>query len=171
MEAEAKFHRVGKLAKENLSSQEDYDAAKATSIQKMTELDNAKISLEALEIEEMNLVLKRKDVRLAEKQVKQDKIALKEAKKRLDDTNVVAPFDCIVLQRYVSRGSIITTSTKLATLVATNNYWVEVSIPQDRLSWLSIPKNIETTRKPNKNFSSGLEKKHLSYRLCETFAA
>ena len=138
-EAEARFRRIEQLIKSNLRSQEDYDAAKSTDIQKNADLAMARLRTEVVAIEELQLQLKRQEILLAEAQVEQDKVALANAQKRLRDTKILAPFPALVLEKYIGPGSVVTTSTKLATLVAADEYWVEVSVSEDRLPWLTIP--------------------------------
>ncbi len=141
VEAEARFRRIEQLIKSNLRSQEDFDAAKAAAIQKTADLAAAELRTEAVDIEELQLQLKRQEVLLAENQVEKDKVALANAQKRLQDTKIIAPFPALVLQKYIGPGSVVTTNSKLVTLVAADEYWVEVSVAQDRLPWLTIPQN------------------------------
>lgn len=138
-ETQARLDRLRQLGK--ISSQEEYDAAEATAIQNATELENAKIRREELKVEEVALELKRLDVKLAESQLELDKIAIADAQKRLRDTRVVAPCDALVLQKYVGTGSMVTPSTKLASLVSVDEYWIETALTIDRLDWLTIPQN------------------------------
>jgi 3-oxoacid CoA-transferase subunit A len=45
----------------------------------------------------------------------------------------------MVLQRQVDLGQLVGPGTPLATLVGTDQFWVQVSIPVDRLGWIAIP--------------------------------
>jgi RND family efflux transporter MFP subunit len=66
--------------------------------------------------------------------------SLKKARLNLSRTKVMAPFDAVVLDRNVNVGSQINTiGQQLGRLVGTDTYWVQVSIPVDRLGWVSIP--------------------------------
>ncbi|NQT53100.1 HlyD family efflux transporter periplasmic adaptor subunit, partial [bacterium] len=67
-------------------------------------------------------------------------VALKKAELDRDRTTIKAPFSGIVESRTIEEGSQVTTAKPFATLVGTDCYWVEVSIPVDQLQWLRIPR-------------------------------
>ena len=65
--------------------------------------------------------------------------AVDQARLDLDRTRVHAPFAGIVIERSASVGDVITPTDTLATIAATNAYWVNVSLPVDQLRWLHAP--------------------------------
>jgi len=71
------------------------------------------------------------------------KIALADvnaAKLEVKRTRITAPFNAIITERFVVQGDKISTADSLATLVNTDAYWVELSVPIDDLRWLDIPR-------------------------------
>ena len=68
-------------------------------------------------------------------------VALRKAKLDLARATLVAPFNVIVEAETVDLGSQVSPQTALATLVGTDEYWVEVSVPVDKLRWLRVPRN------------------------------
>jgi RND family efflux transporter MFP subunit len=68
---------------------------------------------------------------------------LKKAELDLARTAIRAPFNAIVRNKHVEMGSQISTQDALAELVGTDEYWVQVSIPVDRLEWITIPTNMD----------------------------
>ena len=66
---------------------------------------------------------------------------LKQSMLDLERTCVKAPFNGIVLEKFVDTGSQVSTQDKLAVLAGTDEFWINVSIPVDRLQWLLIPKS------------------------------
>lgn len=58
------------------------------------------------------------------------------ARVNLDRTTITAPFNALVVARDVSLGSQAGLSDVLATLVDTDAYWVEATVPLDRLAYL-----------------------------------
>ncbi|MBL0700643.1 MAG: HlyD family efflux transporter periplasmic adaptor subunit [Desulfosarcina sp.] len=58
----------------------------------------------------------------------------------LERTSVKAPFNGIVLEKFVDSGSQVSTQDRLAVLAGTDAFWINVNIPVDRLRWLLIPK-------------------------------
>jgi len=58
---------------------------------------------------------------------------------RLDRTTIRAPFNALVLDESVDVGQLVTPQTRLATLVGTDEFWVDVTVPVDRLGFIDIP--------------------------------
>lgn len=54
----------------------------------------------------------------------------------LSRTRLTSPFDAIVRSRSISTGSVVSESSELAMLVGTATWWIEVTVPKDRLRWL-----------------------------------
>ena len=67
-------------------------------------------------------------------------VALRKAELDRDRTTIKAPFSALVESRTINEGSQVTTAKPFATLVGTDHYWVELSIPVDQLQWLRIPR-------------------------------
>jgi len=65
--------------------------------------------------------------------------SLEQAKLDLARTAITAPFNAVVQSRDVNLGTRVTTATPLATLVGTDSYWIEVSVPISQLEWIRIP--------------------------------
>jgi len=65
---------------------------------------------------------------------------LAQAELDLKRTVIHAPFNAIVRTKNVDLGSHVSVNDQLADLVGTDEYWIKVSIPVDRLKWISIPR-------------------------------
>ena len=65
--------------------------------------------------------------------------ALERAQLDLARTTLRAPFTGVITAETVDLGGQVTVQSQLATLVGTDAYWVQVSVPVDRLEWISIP--------------------------------
>lgn len=65
--------------------------------------------------------------------------ALKQSSLDLARTTLQAPFNAMVKERGVELGGVVSTQETLATLVGTDEYWVEASLPMDRLQWITLP--------------------------------
>ncbi len=61
------------------------------------------------------------------------------ARLQLARTRIKAPFNSIIRKTHVERGSQVAVQENLATLVGIDEYWVQVSVPVDRLKWIDIP--------------------------------
>jgi multidrug efflux pump subunit AcrA (membrane-fusion protein) len=64
---------------------------------------------------------------------------LERARLNLDRTTVPAPFDAVVVDRTAVAGARVTDASVLARIVATDVYWVEVTLPMESLRWIRIP--------------------------------
>jgi RND family efflux transporter MFP subunit len=65
--------------------------------------------------------------------------ALDRARLAVDKAELVAPFNALVSEESVEVGQLVAPASRLATLVGTDRYWVEVSLPVDRLHWIDVP--------------------------------
>ncbi len=65
--------------------------------------------------------------------------ALEQALLQLKRTRILAPFNAIIRSSHVERGSQVAVQENLATLVGIDEYWVQASVPVDRLQWIAIP--------------------------------
>jgi len=68
---------------------------------------------------------------------------LEQARIDLERTRIKAPFNALVRSRGVDVGARASESTVLGTLVGTDAYWVEVSVPVSQLRWIKIPQTAE----------------------------
>jgi RND family efflux transporter MFP subunit len=66
---------------------------------------------------------------------------LQQSMLELERTSVKAPFNGIVLEKFVDTGSQVSTQDRLAVLAGTDTFWINVNIPMDHLKWLLIPKS------------------------------
>jgi RND family efflux transporter MFP subunit len=64
--------------------------------------------------------------------------ALEQARLQLERTRVYAPFNAVVQEEFVDEGQLVNPQTRLATLIGTDRFWVQVSIPVDRLRWIAF---------------------------------
>jgi RND family efflux transporter MFP subunit len=64
---------------------------------------------------------------------------LEAARLQLARTKIHAPFNAIVRTTLVQQGSQVTPQENIATLVNTDTYWIQASIPVDQLQWIDIP--------------------------------
>ena len=67
------------------------------------------------------------------------KTQLTKARRDLSRSRVQAPFDALVIDAPVELGQVVSPQVKLATLVAVDRYWVQVSVPVSHLEFLAIP--------------------------------
>lgn len=89
------------------------------------EIDNAELALRGPQLEQAKA-----DVQIA-------KSNLDQARLNLERTTIKAPFNALVTERAATLGDTVSPQDVLATLVSTDEYWVELSVPVPELAWLS----------------------------------
>jgi RND family efflux transporter MFP subunit len=92
----------------------------------------------ALDQASQNLALRKPQQKNAKAMLDAAESALEQARLQLERTTVYAPFNAVVQEEFVDEGQLVSPQTQLATLIGTDRFWVQVSIPVDRLGWLSF---------------------------------
>jgi len=90
--------------------------------------------------QDKELALRQPHLRKAQADLAAARANLEQARLDLQRTRITVPFNAIVRSRSVELGSQVAAQEKLADLVGTDAYWIEVSIPVDRLPWMTIPR-------------------------------
>jgi len=83
------------------------------------------------------------------------KVALEQAQLDLKRTEVRSPFNAMVRTRNVNLGTQVAVGLSLASLVGTDEYWVELSIPADELRRIQIPDFNSTTGSQARVYHAG----------------
>jgi multidrug efflux pump subunit AcrA (membrane-fusion protein) len=96
------------------------------------------------------LVLREPQLRSAEAEVQLASVAEDQAQLELRRTLVTAPFDAQILSRRVNLGSQVTAGDVLARMVGVETYWIETTIPLDKLRWLQFSDSNEEQASPVK---------------------
>lgn len=78
-------------------------------------------------------------IRAAKAAVRGAKSALRRARLDVARTRIEAPFNAIVEAESVEVGQVARPGAPVATLVGTDAFWVQVSVPVDELGWLQMP--------------------------------
>ncbi len=89
-------------------------------------------------VAETDLLLRKPQLQQARAAITSAKAELRQARLNLDRTTVQVPFNALVVERKVNLGSHVSTQDTLATIVSTDEYWVEAAVPVDRLSALDF---------------------------------
>jgi RND family efflux transporter MFP subunit len=66
--------------------------------------------------------------------------ALAQAKLNISRTTVVAPFNALVQAENVDLSQLVTQQSQVATLVGTDAFWIQVSIPLEQLAFIDVPR-------------------------------
>jgi len=88
-----------------------------------------------------DLVLRKPQLVSAQSALKAAEARLEEARLDLARTNIKAPFNAIVNEKFVDLGATVSPTTILVALTGTDEYWIEALIPVDKLKWIEIPRH------------------------------
>ncbi|MGA6924439.1 MAG: efflux RND transporter periplasmic adaptor subunit [Desulfosarcina sp.] len=91
--------------------------------------------------EDVELALRKPHLAKVRSDLAAARAELEQARLDLSRTEVVAPFNTMVRQKHVAVGSQVTSQDDLAELVGTDDYWIQVSLPVERLAWIRIPRD------------------------------
>lgn len=86
-----------------------------------------------------DLALRKPHLDKARADIDSAKAAVERAALDLDRTRIIAPFNAVVRSKSVDVGSQVSVGESMAELVGTDAFWVQASIPVDRLEWIHIP--------------------------------
>ncbi len=89
--------------------------------------------------EDAELALRKPHLAKARSDLAAARAELEMARLDLSRTDITAPFNAFVREKFVEVGSQVSTQDVLAELVGTDEYWIRVSLPVDRLRWIHIP--------------------------------
>ncbi len=85
------------------------------------------------------LALRDPQLKAAQAAVEAAETGLQRARLNLERTRIRAPFPALVRSAPVEVGQAISLQSQLATLTGIDEFWVQVSVPVDRLPFISIP--------------------------------
>ena len=89
--------------------------------------------------EDKELLLRQPQLEMARAAVSSAEASLEKAQLDLQRTVIVAPFNAMIQSKNVDLGSQVSVGAVFASLVGTDEYWVEASVPVDELKWINIP--------------------------------
>jgi len=85
------------------------------------------------------LALRKPHIENAQAALRAAKSALEKAELDLRRTKIEAPFNALVLEESVDIGQTVSPQSKLVTLVGTDAFHVQVSVPVEKLPWVRVP--------------------------------
>lgn len=120
------------------SAQADYDIEMGQQRVAKTEIEQLKKKHIAAQSIDTTLALREPYLAKAKANVVSAKADVDQAIYDLERTKLFAPYNAIVVARNVSLGSQASSSVEVAQIVGTDHYYVEASIPMDKLNHLGL---------------------------------
>ncbi|MBN1826128.1 MAG: efflux RND transporter periplasmic adaptor subunit [Candidatus Eisenbacteria bacterium] len=94
---------------------------------------------EDLSESEAELVLRRPQLETARSARAAAAASLDQALLDRERTRITAPFNAVVEEKHVDKGTVLSANTVIADLAGTDVFWLEVPVPADELRWIRIP--------------------------------
>lgn len=92
-------------------------------------------------VDNPDLALRKPQLAQTQAKVRQAETAVEQAQLDLKRTTIVAPFTGLILEKNAEIGSRVSSQDVVATLVDTASYWVQATLPVDRLAWITFTGN------------------------------
>lgn len=89
-------------------------------------------------VDNPDLALRKPQLAQALAKVRQAETAVEQARLDLKRTAVIAPFTALILEKSAEIGSRVSSQDVVAVLVDTASYWVQATLPIDRLAWITF---------------------------------
>jgi RND family efflux transporter MFP subunit len=103
---------------------------------------------QSIETENRDLMLRGPQLEEAQANIDTARTSLESARLDLERTTIRAPFDAVVLSRGVELGMQTATTTDLAELAWTGQFWVVLSLPVEDLQFIDVPLTPESAGSP-----------------------
>lgn len=113
--------------------------------QEVAEQDLELAGVDSLSPNQRSLVLRKPQLDAIKAEVKAAEAAVAQAELNLSRTTIRAPFDAHILSQNVTVGSQVSPGNELGRLVGSEQYWIALTVPVDKLQWLSFPQSDDET--------------------------
>jgi RND family efflux transporter MFP subunit len=121
---------------------------------------------ETIAEEDRDLILREPHLRSARAKVDAAEAAVEQAKLNLQRTRIVAPFNAVIKERFVSVGMQLGSGSKIATLVDSDRYWIEATVNVEEMGWIRFGSSASSVtiapRTAGQNFPEGVVKSIMS---------
>ncbi len=94
-----------------------------------------------------DLALRTPQLNKAKTSIQSAIVDIKKAKIDLDRTKIRAPFNAVIRQKSIDYGSQVSSQSSIATLTGIDEFYVELSLPVEKLAWISLPSSTEEPSK------------------------
>jgi RND family efflux transporter MFP subunit len=94
-----------------------------------------------VEGQDRELILRKPQLASARASVQAAQANLEKAKLDVRRCSIEAPYNGIITQKNTDLGAIVSSSSSMAEMIGTDEYWIEVQVPVDKLKWIDVPKN------------------------------
>lgn len=151
-EAEDKLKRQIELFEKKFVSQESLDAAATLFKVNQENLVQAQTRLQTAEDSIHDITMKENEIELVQSEVKRSEIAVDEAEERLDETEIFASINGVIIEKLVEEGQIIASGisnvsggTTIATIADMSRLFIIADIDETDIGSVKIGHNVQIT--------------------------
>jgi HlyD family secretion protein len=151
-DSEEKLNRQSELFEKKFISQESLDTAKTlfkvnqeNLVQAQTRFQTAKDSIH-------DITMKENEIELVQSEVKRAEIAVDEVEERLEETEIFAPIDGVILEKFVEEGQIIASGisnvsggTAIATIADMSRLFIIADIDETDIGSVKVGHTVQIT--------------------------
>lgn len=113
--------------------------------QEVAEQDLQLAGVDSLSGQQRSLVLRKPQLDAVKANIEAARAAVDQGQLNLSRTTIRAPFNAHILTQNVTEGSQVAPGDNLGRLVGSENYWVILTVPVNKLQWLEFPDSEEET--------------------------
>ena len=147
------YRNTLELQKSNLQ-QAETDLNVEMGRQEVAEQDLELLGIDSLSANQRSLVLRKPQLNSVKANLKSAEASVQQAQLNLSRTTIKAPFDAHILSQNVTIGSQVTPGDNLGRLVGTDFYWINLTVPVNKIKWLRFPDNDAEKGSPVKIMST-----------------
>ncbi|GAA4324996.1 efflux RND transporter periplasmic adaptor subunit [Pontixanthobacter gangjinensis] len=122
--------------------------------QEVAEQDLELLGIDSLSKSQKSLVLRKPQLNSVEANLKSARASVQQAQLNLSRTTIKAPFDAHILSQNVTIGSQVSPGDDLGRLVGTDFYWIDLTVPVNKIKWLHFPSSDSEKGSPVKIMST-----------------
>ena len=122
--------------------------------QEVAEQDLELLGIDSLTTGQKSLVLRKPQLNSVKANLKSARASVQQAQLNLSRTTIKAPFDAHILSQNVTIGSQVSPGDDLGRLVGTDFYWVNLTVPVNKIKWLHFPDSDSEKGSPVKIMST-----------------
>jgi HlyD family secretion protein len=151
-EAEDKLKRQRELFEKKFVSQESLDTAATLFKINQENLVQARTRLQTAEDSIHDITMKENEIELVQSEVKRSEISVDEAEERLDETEIFAPINGVIIEKFVEEGQIIASGisnvsggTAIATIADMSRLFIIADIDETDIGAVKIGHAVRIT--------------------------
>ena len=151
-EAKDKLKRQRELFEKKFVSQESLDTAATLFKVNQENLVQARTRLQTAEDSIHDITMKENEIELVQSEVKRSEISVDEAEERLDETEIFAPIDGVIIEKFIEEGQIIASGisnvsggTAIATIADMSRLFIIADIDETDIGSVKIGHAVRIT--------------------------